>query len=54
MLSFFPYDVCWWEKVTIQNIKQLFHECPLDMRWEIANVAHSTEYPTSTSGIVVY
>ena len=40
-------------------IIQLFQECGLNMRWWIANEAHSAElaiiisYPTSASGIIV-
>ena len=39
--------------------EQLFRDCALDMRWQIANKARSTElaiiisYLTSTSGIIV-
>ena len=37
----------------------LFHECALDMRWQIANRARSVElaiiisYPTSASGVII-
>ena len=44
--------------MTFNNL-QLFHECALDMRWQIANEARNAElaiiisYPTSANGIIV-